>query len=322
LLRGANLALMIEALLGSGGDGRLHDPVQQNLSGNPFAGGSTVLEGAQNPADNGKTMDQFMQEQAGMSMAAMTWTRATHTLNNSDTEHLVQYLDQQQATLNDWQNQLDTQGYVTAPGLGFGEPDRQLSAEEMAPLMNNLQTLLNEGWTSAIEALLATGFDPTTGEFAAGTTDHEMGTAGRLLDAIAANPAYLQWVEEAMASAEQTATAATETTSAANSLDYSAMRLRLSATSIDNAADRLQMPVTTEEALGGSGTVTRPTLFLAGESGTEDFAFAPRRNGGLRGRGVVVYGPIIGKATISNEMDLQRVGAELAREMEKVIANG
>lgn len=34
-------------------------------------------------------------------------------------------------------------------------------------------------------------------------------------------------------------------------------------------------------AHGGAGTVRQPTLFLAGEGGEEDFAFAPRRKGGM-----------------------------------------
>lgn len=38
-------------------------------------------------------------------------------------------------------------------------------------------------------------------------------------------------------------------------------------------------------AQGGMGTVTGPTLFLAGEAGTEDFAFGPHSKGGLSGTG-------------------------------------
>ena len=40
-------------------------------------------------------------------------------------------------------------------------------------------------------------------------------------------------------------------------------------------------------AKGGSGTVTKPTLFLAGEAGAEDFAFKPRGKGGMGGKSVV-----------------------------------
>jgi hypothetical protein len=40
-------------------------------------------------------------------------------------------------------------------------------------------------------------------------------------------------------------------------------------------------------AEGGSGTVNKPTWFLAGEAGPEDFAFGPKRKGGLSGGTVV-----------------------------------
>lgn len=42
-------------------------------------------------------------------------------------------------------------------------------------------------------------------------------------------------------------------------------------------------------AQGGWGTVTSPTLFLAGEAGTEDFAFGPHAKGGLGGNVVNNY---------------------------------
>jgi len=41
-------------------------------------------------------------------------------------------------------------------------------------------------------------------------------------------------------------------------------------------------------AEGGMGTVTKPTLFLAGEAGPEDFAFGPKSRGGLSGGGVTI----------------------------------
>lgn len=40
-------------------------------------------------------------------------------------------------------------------------------------------------------------------------------------------------------------------------------------------------------AEGGSGTVSKPTLFLAGEAGTEDYQFVPHSKGGLAGSGTI-----------------------------------
>jgi hypothetical protein len=40
-------------------------------------------------------------------------------------------------------------------------------------------------------------------------------------------------------------------------------------------------------AAGGSGTVTKPTLFLAGEAGPEDYSFAPKSKGGMGGGTVI-----------------------------------
>jgi hypothetical protein len=50
-----------------------------------------------------------------------------------------------------------------------------------------------------------------------------------------------------------------------------------------NAAKQEYVPM----AEGGMGTVNKPTLFLAGEAGPEDFAFGPKRKGGLSGSTVV-----------------------------------
>lgn len=55
-------------------------------------------------------------------------------------------------------------------------------------------------------------------------------------------------------------------------------------------------------AEGGYGTVTKPTLFLAGEAGPEDFAFAPKRKGGMGGGGVTVIQNISGSVWKTEEL--------------------
>jgi hypothetical protein len=75
-------------------------------------------------------------------------------------------------------------------------------------------------------------------------------------------------------------------------------------------------------ALGGSGTVTKPTLFLAGEAGPEDYAFVPHLKGGMGG-GMTVNGPLvhIEQATIREEADARRLADEFATQLERRMAN-
>ncbi len=78
------------------------------------------------------------------------------------------------------------------------------------------------------------------------------------------------------------------------------------------------------EAHGSSGTVRRPTLFVAGEAGPEHYSFVPtyKGKGGGGGGGVTINGPLIGQATISNELDVREVTAQIVREFEKAVGNG
>lgn len=103
---------------------------------------------------------------------------------------------------------------------------------------------------------------------------------------------------------------------------------------------------------GGFGTLHRPTGFLGGEAGTEDYAFAPHRSiGGFSGlvqdgteaalesfhariaatpaggagnvdRSMTFRGPLIAHADISNELDIETVADKLAEEIEKRVNNG
>ncbi|MGV0982617.1 MAG: hypothetical protein ACOYB0_09670 [Polynucleobacter sp.] len=68
-------------------------------------------------------------------------------------------------------------------------------------------------------------------------------------------------------------------------------------------------------AEGGSGTVTKPTLFLAGEAGPEDFAFGPKSKGGLSGGGVTQIFNIQGSLLNTRELqDISMAGmAKAAR---------
>jgi hypothetical protein len=77
----------------------------------------------------------------------------------------------------------------------------------------------------------------------------------------------------------------------------------------------------TKMAIGGQGTVRKPTLFMAGEAGAEDFSFTPRRNGGGSGGGG--GGVTIGQLTVtSNASDPKVVAAAVVRELEKAVRNG
>lgn len=57
-------------------------------------------------------------------------------------------------------------------------------------------------------------------------------------------------------------------------------------------------------AEGGEGTVTKPTLFLAGEAGPEDFSFVPKSKGGMKGSG----------NTVVNQYTVYNVGGTLVSE--------
>jgi hypothetical protein len=62
-------------------------------------------------------------------------------------------------------------------------------------------------------------------------------------------------------------------------------------------------------AEGGSGTVTKPTLFLAGEAGAEDFAFGPKRKGGLSGGGTTVIQNFNIGGSVIAERQVMQLGA-------------
>lgn len=74
-------------------------------------------------------------------------------------------------------------------------------------------------------------------------------------------------------------------------------------------------------AEGGAGTVRRPTTFVAGEAGPEDFAFAPRKKGGLGAMGgsVVIN---MGGVTVAGDYDVDQMMAKINREIEKAFGNG
>lgn len=72
-------------------------------------------------------------------------------------------------------------------------------------------------------------------------------------------------------------------------------------------------------ALGGRGTVYKPTTVTIGEAGPEDFDFTPRRNRGQgSGGGRTIYAPI----SITESGDPKATAAYVVRELEKAIGNG
>jgi len=63
-------------------------------------------------------------------------------------------------------------------------------------------------------------------------------------------------------------------------------------------------------AEGGSGTVDKPTLFLAGEAGKEDFAFVPHSKGGMQsGGGTTIVQNISGSIWTTQQLQSLAVGA-------------
>ena len=81
----------------------------------------------------------------------------------------------------------------------------------------------------------------------------------------------------------------------------------LSATQVGLIAAQQYVPM----AQGGSGTVTKPTLFLAGEAGPEDYAFGPKRKGGLSGGSpsITIVQNIAGSVLVDKQLRQMAVGA-------------
>lgn len=76
-------------------------------------------------------------------------------------------------------------------------------------------------------------------------------------------------------------------------------------------------------AEGGFGTVTKPTLFLAGERGQEDFAFSPVGKGGIQSGNTINLGGIhIDSPIIKNDMDIEdlaeKLGSDIQRKLRRV----
>jgi len=73
-------------------------------------------------------------------------------------------------------------------------------------------------------------------------------------------------------------------------------------------------------AIGGSYTVSKPTMFLGGEAGTEDVSFTPHRgrSKGGAGAGTTVYATI----SVTEASNAQATAAQVVRELEKAVLNG
>ncbi len=76
------------------------------------------------------------------------------------------------------------------------------------------------------------------------------------------------------------------------------------------------------QALGSTGTVSKPTLFLAGEAGAEDYSFAPRRGGGGAGGGSTSVVLEAGAIVVQESSDARQTAAYIVRELEKAAQNG
>ncbi len=81
-----------------------------------------------------------------------------------------------------------------------------------------------------------------------------------------------------------------------------------------------------KNALGSRGMVRKPTLFLAGEAGAEEFNFTPHFKGGAGAAGgssVTVQGPLIGHVTMSDDgMTIEEIAEALAAALEEHVGNG
>lgn len=69
------------------------------------------------------------------------------------------------------------------------------------------------------------------------------------------------------------------------------------------------------EASGGSGLVTSPTLFLAGEAGPEFFKFTPSKN--EKGRGNITIGQLIIQGNTDSQLGRQNAARDLVEQMGK-----
>jgi TP901 family phage tail tape measure protein len=170
------------------------------------------------------------------------------------------------------------------------------------------------------------GFNPEVQRSA--TSRH----AGRVQNGPAGQNANLsQWLSPFQRSGEQM-------DGAAGQIDSSASRMGSAASIMFAAANRMaNIKVTVSgggrfnggvndprarfEAEGGSGTVRRPTLFVAGEAGPEDFEFVPhnRSSRGKSGKNVTVY---MGGVTVASDYDVKQMMAAMNREIEKALGNG
>ncbi len=72
-------------------------------------------------------------------------------------------------------------------------------------------------------------------------------------------------------------------------------------------------------AEGGIGTVTQPTLFLAGEKGKEDFAFSPASKGGISAGGDTynTFDITIENPVIKNDMDIEELAEQLGENIQR-----
>lgn len=83
-----------------------------------------------------------------------------------------------------------------------------------------------------------------------------------------------------------------------------------------------------KQALGGRGIVTKPTLFLAGDNGPEDFSFTPHFKGGVDGGGsgkreVNINAPLVGEIKVASDgKSVAEIADELATLVIEHLENG
>lgn len=158
--------------------------------------------------------------------------------------------------------------------------------------------------------------------------------AQRIAAGLENDPGFARWAEAQAAVEEATQTAAQDMVAAGNKFQLASVMMYGAAARMSALVggpgqfippEGRKNPPQQRQALGSTGTVYKPTVFVAGEAGPEDFTFRPRRRGGAgasRGGGLSGAYVDVGGINIRESGDPRKSAAMVVRVLEKAVGNG